>query len=217
LVSAHRRLGRLTGETAYAALARRTALAFARELARTPRGLETLAAAVGEMVGAPEAGSPARDVVAGRVRQGPVSLSLSLEPERVAPGGAARVVVRLTAAEGAAVVAHRPSAAGTPGRDSADLVPLTLAFPGAPFPVRPPAYPPGSPVTLLGSAAPVLAHQGEVVVGSDLRVPRDASSGETRVRVRVVFQVCRDGWCGAPERALLEAPLVVDRPASAAR
>ena len=57
-----RRLARATGETLYQELARRTALAFAGDLKRTPRGSRTLAASVGELVGvAPApAGAPER-------------------------------------------------------------------------------------------------------------------------------------------------------------
>ena len=209
MVSLLRRLARTTGETRYLDLSRRTALAFAGDLPRTPRGLETLGAAVGELLGpsSPQAASPA--ALPSRSTRGPVSFELSVDPPRVGAGRTAEVRLQMRVAPGALVIAHRPS--GT-ARETRDLTPLALAFPGAPFRIGAPRYPDGTPATPPGSGAPVLAHEGEVVVTAPVTLGADAALGERRVRVRVVFQACDARRCDAPDSALLEAPLVVERP-----
>jgi hypothetical protein len=58
----------------------------------------------------------------------------------------------------------------------------------------------------------VLAHAGDVVVTAPVTVGAEAVEGERRLRVRVVFQACDARRCDAPDSALLEAPLVVERP-----
>ena len=208
MVVALRRLARVTGETRYLELSRRTALAFAGDLARTPRGLETLAAAVGESVGpspplavAPEAPS--------RATRGAVSFEMAVVPERVRAGDSVEAILRLRVGPGAFVIAHRPAASA---RETRDLAPLALAFPGVPFRMGTPRYPDGVALTPPGSFAPVLAHRGVVTVATSVNVAPDATAGERRLRLSVVFQVCDLRRCEAPDRVLLEAPIVIERP-----
>jgi uncharacterized protein YyaL (SSP411 family) len=217
MASALRRFGRATGETLYIELARRTTLAFARDLGRAPRGLETLAAAVGELVGPTTAPEPGSGAVPARTTRGGVTVALVLEPEGVRPGGTAKVIVRMQVAAGAQVVAHRPLPDGKGGREAPDLVPLALAFPGAPFRVGPPIYPAGTAALAAGSAAPILVHDGELTVSASLAVPPTTPPGTKPLRVRVVFQVCRSGRCAVPERVLLETTLRVESPSAPVR
>ena len=209
MVSALRHLARATGETRYLELSRRTALAFAADLARTPRGLETLAAAVGELVGPHREGPAAPEVVPSRAVKGPVSFEMAVVPARVRAGRGAEVSLRLRVAPGSFVIAHRPSAAV---RETRDLSPLALAFPGSAFRMGSPRYPDGTPLTPPGSLAPVLAHQGDATVAASMFVAADAAPGERRLRLRVVFQVCDLRRCEAPDSVLLESPVVVERP-----
>lgn len=215
MVSVLRRLGRVTGLTLYADLARRTALAFASDLSRTPRGLESLAAAVGEILGpsagtkdAPTAGASTSMVA--RVTRGAVSFEVAVEPSRVRAGSSAQVEVRLQIVPGAHVVAHRPFPGVARPHDAADLLPLALAFPGAAVKVGAPQYPVGTPAALPGSVAPVLVHSGgATVVKAPLsRLPPKA--GDHRLRVRVSFQACDPRGCSAPDSVILEAPFTVE-------
>jgi hypothetical protein len=211
MASALRRLGRATGETMYVELSRRTVLAFASDLPRTPRGLETLASVVGEIVG-PVSGPPAGAAGAlPRASRGPVAFEATVEPAALRPGRPAKVAVRIEVAPGARVIAHRPFPAPGPARREArDVSPLALAFPEAPFRVGPPQYPDGAPSALPGGPASVLAHVGTVTVTAPLTVPREAPAAEKRLRVRVVYQVCDARRCEAPESVLLEAPFRVE-------
>jgi uncharacterized protein YyaL (SSP411 family) len=210
MVSALRRLGRATGETLYLDLARRTALAFAGDLARTPRGLETLAASIGELLGrTADAATRGEEGGSARVERPHVTLEAAVEPPRVKPGSTARIVVRLQVGAGAHVVARSPFTGKTGRREAPDVAPLSLAFPGSPFPLAPPKYPEGAPALLAGSSSPLLAHAGALSVAASVAIPAAAAAGEQRLRVRVVYQVCDVRRCESPEAVLLEAPLTV--------
>jgi hypothetical protein len=222
MVTSLRRLGRATGERLYVDLGRRTALAFAPELSRAPRGLESFAAAVGELLGeeSKTAGTAAHEARSGdlvlgpKTTRGPVVFEAVVEPERVRPGATAKVSVRLRPAEGALVVAHRPLPAGTKPKEAPDLMPLAVAFPGASFKVGAPSYPAGSPVSLGGSVAQVFAHaaagEGDAVsVTAPFAVP-PGRSGPQRLRIRVSFQACDVRGCSPPDNVTLEALFSVE-------
>ncbi len=215
MVKVLRRLGRATGLTLYADLARRTALAFAGDLARTPRGLESLAAAVGELLGASAttAAAPAAGAstsAGARATRGAVSFDAAVLPSRLRPGSGAKVEVRLQVAAGAHVVAHRPFPEGMTPRDAPDLLALALAFPGSAVKVGAPQYPAGVPVPLPGSAAPVLVHSSGLAVVTAVLTPPALKAGDHRLRVRVSFQACDSRGCSAPDRVILEAPFTVE-------
>lgn len=209
MVQALRRLARVTGETRYLELSRRTALAFAGDLGRAPRGLEGLAAAIGEWLGPASAVTAPADPLSSRETRGALSLEMAVVPARVRAGQTAEARVRLRMAPGAFVIAHRP---GALPRETRDLAPFALAFPGAPFRTGAPRYPDGIPFTPPGSTQPVLAYQGEVTVLAPLPLGAEVAAGDLRLRVRVVFQVCDARRCEAPDSALLEAPLTIERP-----
>lgn len=213
MVSVLYRLGRATGLTLYADLARRTALAFAAYLSRTPRGLESLAAAVGALVGPSPGQAASADrgaAPAARATRGAVTLEAAVLPSKVRAGASARVEVRLQIAPGAQVVAHHPLPAGGRPRDAADLLPLALAFPGATVRVRAPQYPAGAPAALAGSSVPVLVHSAGAALVTVPLSGLPASAGEHRLRVRVSFQACDVRGCSAPESVVLEAPFIVE-------
>jgi uncharacterized protein YyaL (SSP411 family) len=209
MVSALRRLGRTTGETLYQELARRTALAFAGDLKRTPRGLETLAASVGELVGVVEAPAIAPAGVSARVERPRVALEAAIEPARVGPGSKAKVVARVRVAAGAHVIAHHPFPAGTSSREAPDLAGLALAIPGSSYRLDPPQYPEGQPVSVAGSSAKVLAHAGEFTIAASLSVPAAEAPADKLLRIRIVYQVCDAHRCESPASALLEAPFTI--------
>ncbi len=193
------RLSRASGETRYAELARRTVASFLADLEQAPRGLETLAAAAGELLGKPAAPAAAEALLPSRAVRGPVELGATLSATRARPGEALEAHVRLAIARGWRVNAHGPAAPG--------LVGLTVSVPGGGLVAAAPRYP--EPTRVPGRLGPEPAYVGEVTVAVPLRLPGGATPGERRVRVRVGFQACREGDCQAPESALLEAPLLV--------
>jgi uncharacterized protein len=209
MVSALRRLARSTGETLYQELARRTALAFAGDLNRTPRGLETLAASVGELVGVASAPAGAPEAASARVERPRVALEAAVEPPRVRPGSKAKVGVRVRVAAGAHIIAHRPFAAGTSSREAPDLVALALAVPGSSYRLDPPQYPEGAPVSVGGSSTKVLAHAGDFTISASLMVPAGEAPADKRLRLRIVYQVCDARRCESPASALLEVPFTI--------
>jgi hypothetical protein len=144
-----------------------------------------------------------------RVTKGAVSFEVALVPPRVRAGRTTEASLRLRVEAGAFVIAHRLAAAG---RETRDLAPFSLAFPGAPFRVGTPRYPEGASATPPGSAAPVLAYHGDATVVAPVFVGPEAIEGERRLRVRVVFQACDARRCQAPESVVLEAPFVILRP-----
>lgn len=210
MVSALRRLGRTTGETLYQELARRTALAFAGDLKQTPRGLETLAASVGELVGVVPTPAQATEAGVARVERARVTLEAAVDPPRVKPGSKARVVIRVQVAAGAYVIAHRPFPTGTGHREAPDLVPLALALPGSSYRLEPPQYPEGTPVSVAASSVPVLAHAGAFSLTASLTVSAAEAPAEKHLRIRIVYQVCDARRCESPESALLETPLTIE-------
>lgn len=191
------RLYRATGEARFAELARRTVGAFLAELEQAPRGLETLAAAAGAIVGSPEPAA-AEERHSSRVVSGPVEVEATLSPPRARPGDAFEARVRLKVADGWRVNPHEAPRG---------LAGLTVSVPGGAVPAAAPRYP--APTSPPGSEA---GHFSEATVAVPLRVPTAAAPGEIRVRLRVGFQACRGQNCRPPESALLEAPLVVAAP-----
>ena len=198
MASALLRLARATGETRQAGLARRTVEAFLGDLQRAPRGMETLAAAAGELLGRTEARPTAEALLPSRVVVGRVALEATLSAARVRPGEAFDARVRLTVADGFSINAHKP------GKDMAGL---SISVPGEDFASSPPRYP--EPTAVRRSAGPAPAHAGSVTVVVPLRVRPGRPAGDVRLRLRVGFQACDARDCGPPESALLEAPLVV--------
>lgn len=189
MVSVLLRLGRVSGETRLMELARRTAEAFRGDLERTPRGMETLAAAAGELLARKAAPVPEEPPLPSRVALGPVTVDVRLSAPRARPGERLEARVGLTIAAGWQVNAHGG------GRDRLGLA---VSLPGTALIASPPCYPEGSS-PLAGDAVVVVA----------LRVPPETAPGGMHVRLRVVFQACRGGDCRAPESALVEAPLAV--------
>jgi uncharacterized protein YyaL (SSP411 family) len=192
MASALLKLSRATGEARHAAMARRTIEAFLGDLQRAPRGLETLAAAAGELLG--RGGAPAAPDTAlpSRVARGPVTVEATIAPSRARPGEALEARVILTVAAG-----HRVN-----GRSAGkDLVGLSVSVPGEDFVASPPRYPEPAP-----------AHTGRVTVTVPLRVRPGRAAGNARVRVRVLFQACDAVDCAAPDDALLDAPVTILAP-----
>jgi uncharacterized protein len=197
------RLAAATGETRYAELGRRTVLAFLGDLQRTPRGMETLAAAASLVLGRPaapavEAPWPVREI------RGPVTVEAALSAPSARPGQDLEARVRLTIAAGWRVNAHVPG--------PKDLVALTVALPGASFAAGAPRYPPGRPFSRPFSTQAAAGLEGEATIAVPLRIPASAASGEQRVRLRIGFQACDARDCRGPESVLLEAPLTIARP-----
>jgi hypothetical protein len=185
------RLAMATGEKRYLEISRNIVDAFRGDLQRAPRGMETMAAAVGPLgiIPAPPVSESAR---AARDARGPVTVEVSLEPTQVRLGSAVTARVRLLIAPPWSVNGHRPLAG--------DLIPLTVSVPGDRFIVGSATYPRES--SCLGSA----------VIEVPLRVRSDSAPGPTAVRFTVRFQRCRNAECQAPETVILEAPLVVEAP-----
>src|SRR5262249_17830705 len=192
----------------YVELARRTLLAFAGDLARTPHGMEAMASVVGELLGPPRPEAAAEGRGASRVIRGPVTLEGSLQPSRLAPGEAGEARVSLEVSPGFGVTAHRPTAAGASSSAPKNLAGLAVAVPGETLSPGSPQYPEGRRLEPDDSDSP-LVYTGRTTIVIPVRASVVASPGDFRMRLRVVYQVCRKRGCDPPERVLLEAPLTI--------
>ena len=191
-------LGRATGRAADGELGCRTVEAFAGDLARAPRGMETLARAAAAC-GSRAAASPEPAALPSRVTQGPVTLSASIVPSPVRLGQERALHVRLEVAAGWQVVA-----AGTSVKD---LVGFELRTVGAT------AAGPARGCEGKSVPGPFGTERLTVYEGSCERVqplrPGEGRAGETRLRLHAVFQACRALRCEPPQSVRLEVPLAV--------
>jgi hypothetical protein len=159
------------------------------DLQKAPRGLETLAAAAGELLGASAAPVASDTALPSRAVRGPVTVDAALSTTGVKPGGALEARVTLAIAAG-----HRVNGR-TPGKD---MFALSVSVPGEDFVAAAPRYP-----------EPTTAYTGTVTVSVPLRLRPGRLPGERHVRVRVLFQVCDAVECGTPDSALLDVPVTI--------
>jgi uncharacterized protein YyaL (SSP411 family) len=198
------RLSRATGEKRYAELARRTVEAFLGELQRAPRGMETLAAAAGELLGRPdrsEARVHADAASSPRSVRGPVVAEASLSSRTARPGQLLEARVEIQIAKPWCVPAHAPLDKSLSG--------LALSVPGDTVTPLLPRYPRGTAVKG-GSARDIAAvhfEAAEVVV--PVRVPRGAQPGSRLLRLLLRYQTCDERDCKKPESVVLELPFSV--------
>jgi uncharacterized protein len=193
------RLSRTIAQPRYEELARRTVDVFAAEMARAPRGMEGLAAAVVEMQPTvPPEAEPDASLGASEVRDG-IRFSAVLAP----PGGPpSRLRLSIAIPRGRWVVAHEP---GAP-----DLVGLAVSLIGADAVIAGSVrYPPARRVQGRWDSGTVDVYEDAVAVEVPLRLSSGAARRPERLRVRAVFQVCRDqaAVCDRPDSVLLDAPL----------
>jgi uncharacterized protein YyaL (SSP411 family) len=198
------RLAVATGEKRYADQARRTVEAFLGDLQRAPRGMETLAAAAGLLLGPqaapaqlpPEAPHPTR------VALGAVTVEASLSSAAVRPGELVEAHLRLEIARGSLVPAHDPL--------DRDLAGLAVSVPTGWIAPQPARYSASTAVRggITREVAAVYLEQAEVVV--PLRVGAQAPAGAQAVRLRVRFQPCSEKRCRPPESVTLDVPVTVE-------
>jgi uncharacterized protein YyaL (SSP411 family) len=209
------RLARLTGETRYLDLARRIVLAFASDLARSPRGLSTLAASAGELLGTSLRGAAppplALPEASSRLVRGAVTLEATVTPARLTPGQSATARLRLTVAPGSVIVGSVPKG-GAAARSGSNLYGLTVAVPGEGLRARSPRYPPAEPAAAESPAAPAAVYSGTVEVEVPVLAPAGLAPGPRPVRLRVVFQACDARRCAAPASELMEASVTIAAP-----
>jgi uncharacterized protein YyaL (SSP411 family) len=198
MASALLKLERATGERRHAAMARKTVEAFLGDLQKAPRGLETLAAAAGELVGKGDAKDASDPALLSRAVRGPVTVEVTLSAARVRPGAMIEARVALSMAEGYSV---NPRA---PGKD---LVGLSVSAPGEDFVASPPRYP--EPSQARRGAGAVPAYVGSATVTVPLRARPGRIPGDARVRIRVGFQACDATDCRAPDSVLLDIPVSI--------
>jgi uncharacterized protein len=201
-----RRLGRAMAQPRYEELARSTVDAFAEQVLRGPRGMEGLAAAAAEMETPPPAPGadvalPAADTLGG-IR---FAAEVEAGPSRLAGPVTARL--RLTVPPGQFVVGHPPGA-----RDLVGLS-ISVATPGVTVAgsVR---YPPPRQLQGRWDSGMVNVLGGDAVVEVPLRLPADPARRPARIRLRAVFQACRDqaATCDRPQSIALDAPLAPASP-----
>jgi hypothetical protein len=196
------RLARATGEARYRDLARATIEAFRGNLQRAPRGMETLVAAVAELLagGAGQAGGPA--VRPSRQVVGPVSLEADLSTTHPKPGVAFEARIRLAIADGWRVVARNPGVK--------DLFGLTVSLVGEGLVTEGPVYPEARQQPGPWSTGAVAVYAGEATVKVPLRVKPGTPPGAATVGLRVVFQPCDAGGCKPPLSGRVELPMTVE-------
>jgi len=197
------RLARLVGETRYAGLARRTLEAFAGDLERAPRGLSSLAAALGESLGRPAQPALAASQYPAQASAGPVRFAVTARPAAVKPGQAFELRITMAVEAGWRVAAPDPGLKG--------LLGLAVSVPDLDLDLAPARFPLPQRVRqgLGGAEFGALAGENVIVVGARYRAA--VKPGERRVRVRVRFQPCGAKACEAPDSVVLDAPLSVVR------
>lgn len=201
------RLSRAVAQPRYEDLARRTVDAFAGQLQRAPRGMEGLAAAVVEMPpAAPPSPMPEVALPASDTRDG-IRFDADLVPDPQRRGQPFALRLRIAVPVGLYVVAHEPGARDLLGL-SVSIATAEVAVAGAP------RYPPGERLAGRWSSGVVNVHGGAATVEVPLRLPADASAAPAHVRVRAVFQACRDraATCERPDAVLLDAPVRLAAP-----
>ena len=197
------RLARAAGQPRYAEMARRAADAFAGALDAAPRGLEGLAASVVEMGPAAEpAGTPASpgDALPAGETRGGITFAVELAPGPARSAVPLPLRVHITLPAGVHLLAHEPGAS--------DLVGLSLSVPTRDVLVAaPPRYPLSRRLDGRWGDGVTNVYDGTVAVEVPLR-PLSAEGMPPSVRVRVVFQACRDqaATCDRPDSVILDAP-----------
>lgn len=199
------RLSRAGAQPRYGEMARRAADAFAGALDTAPRGMEGLAAAVVEMGaaaaepgGAPSA-PPEPALPAGETRDG-ITFAVELAPGQPRSAVPLPLRVHVTLPAGRHLLAHDPG--------GSDLVGLALSVPTRDvLMAAPPRYPVSRRVEGKWGEGAVNVYDGTVTVEVPLR-PLSADGMPKAVRVRVVFQACRDQatTCDRPDSVMLDAP-----------
>jgi uncharacterized protein YyaL (SSP411 family) len=202
LAQALPRLARVTGETRYADLGRRTVEAFLGDLQRAPRGLLTLAGAAAAILGparetqGPESTAPARET------RGSVTLEARGPAAPVRAGGTFEMSLALTAAPGTFVV--------TRGGGARDLAGLGVSVPFEGARQVAPRYPEPRVRRFAWSKDPIAVYEGASTVPIRVTLSPDVPPGERPLRVRVLFQACTEAGCEKPESVTLEVPVRVD-------
>lgn len=200
------RLAQATGQPQWRPLARSTVEGFLGDLQRAPRGVETLAAVAGELLGrAPRDASGPAPSGSASAASGPVRATLSLSPASARPGATLEARVTLDIAPGHSVNGHLP-----PTRD---LYGLSLSVLEA-GDLRPgtPLFPPAANVPRRFSREPIAGYQGRATLTLPLTAPRGATPGPRTLRVRLGFQACTESRCQPPDSLLLETTLAVTAP-----
>lgn len=197
------RLGHVLAQPRYTDLSRRTVEAFGGALARAPRGMEGLAAAMIEARPAGDSLVPPGEPLPASAEQDGVALAAELRPSPRA-GQPFVLRLRITAPPGGYVLAHDPGAA--------DLVGLSVSIPTPGVALAGPIlFPPGQRVRGRWGSGTVLAHGGgaATVVEVPLRLASRADAAPAVVRVRVLYQSCHAAaaTCERPRSVLLQVPL----------
>lgn len=195
------RLARSSGETRYAGLAQRTLEAFAGDLQRSPRGLATLATALGDSLGRPARPPAPAPRFPAQAIAGPVRFAVATEPASVKLGQAFELRVTMTVAAGWRVVAAEPGLTG--------LLGLAVSVPSEGLALSPVRFPAPKKVRENLGAGEFNAFEGESLLLVRLRYQPAAGPGEKWVRVRVRFQPCGAKGCEAPDSVVLDAPMTV--------
>jgi uncharacterized protein YyaL (SSP411 family) len=193
------RLAHATGRSSDAELGCRTVEVHAGDLARAPRGMETLARAAAACLAQPSAEAVPAPLPE-RATKGPVTLVASVVPTRVHVGQEYEVRVRLEVAPGWQVIAADAGAK--------DLVGFEIGTGG-----RTAA---GAAHGCAGKSVPgpfgterITVCEGVCERIQPLRLAPSDRPGETRLRLNVLFQACRALRCEPPQSVRLEVPLTV--------
>jgi len=201
LASVLARLALATGETRYADLARGTLTAFLGDLQRAPRGVATMAAVAGELLGRPAPAAGVAPSYGARETRGALSAELSLVPARVRGGESFEARLQLGIAPGRSLNAHQPG--------SHDLYGLTASLLSADLKAGAPIYSPAANVPRRFSKETILGYVGSAVVKLPVSVPAGTRPGDRPVRVRLGFQACDERQCQPPDSVVLEVPVTV--------
>jgi hypothetical protein len=131
-----------------------------------------------------------------------VSAKAVLATDAVHPGQTAKLAVLARIEPGYHINAHKPSLDY--------LIPTRVAFDSAPFlKVEKVVYPGGKSVKFDFLDSPILVYEGEIRVGSVLKVSASARPGAYSLRGKFMYQACNDHACLPPVSVPFEASIRV--------
>ncbi len=131
-----------------------------------------------------------------------VSARTLLATDAVHPGQTARIAVLAQIESGYHINDHKPSLDY--------LIPTRVTFEGPPsFKVENVVYPHGTLRKFAFLDAPISVYEGEIHLGSILKVARSAKQGSYRLRGKLMYQACNDHACLPPTNVPFEVSVRV--------
>lgn len=124
-----------------------------------------------------------------------------VEKAAAKPGGVLSVKVTVQLRPGYHVNSHTPS--------DDYLIPLSLKFPGAPFPVAGQEFPKPKLEKYSFAEKPLSVFSGDFEIVTRFQVPPDAKPGMSTLSGKLRYQACNDRMCLPPKTVDVQAPIEI--------